>query len=162
MAAVDFFLKLDGIKGESTDAKHKDEIDVESWSWGETHPVAGQGGGGGGAGKVSVQDFHFSMRQNTASVGLMRACATGEHIKDATLTARKAGKEQLEYLTFKFYDVLVSAFQTGGSEAAAGAPIDQASLNFAKVEVDYRPQQPDGTLASPVHFGFDVKQNKSV
>src|SRR6266496_2863660 len=114
MAAVDFFLKFDGIKGESTDAKHKDEIDVESWSWGETHASAGAGGGGG-AGKVAMQDFHFTMRQNTASVGLMRVCATGEHIKSATLTGRKAGKGQQEYLTFKFSDVLVSSFQTGGS-----------------------------------------------
>ena len=92
MAAVDFFIKFDGIKGESTDAKHKDEIDVESWSWGETHAAGGRGGGAG-AGKVAMQDFHFTMQQNTASVGLMRACATGQHIKEATLSARKAGKE---------------------------------------------------------------------
>jgi type VI secretion system secreted protein Hcp len=161
MAAFDFFLKFDGIKGESTDAKHKDEIDVESWSWGETHAAAGPGGGGG-AGKVAMQDFHFTMRQNTASIGLMKACATGEHIKSATLTGRKAGKDQLEYLTYKFQDLLVSSFQTGGSELADIAPIDQVSFNFAKIAVDYRPQQGDGTLAPPVHFGFDLKQNKTV
>ncbi|MGZ6589549.1 MAG: Hcp family type VI secretion system effector [Solirubrobacteraceae bacterium] len=161
MAAVDFFLKFDGIKGESTDAEHKDEIDVESWSWGETHASAGAGGGGG-AGKVAVQDFHFTMRQNTASVGLMQACATGQHIKNATLTGRRAGKEQQEYLTFKFSDVLVSSFQTGGTEQADVVPIDQVSFNFVKIEVDYRPQRPDGTLGNAVHFGFDVKQNKTV
>lgn len=161
MAAFDFFLKFDGIKGESTDAKHKDEIDVESWSWGETHAVAGPGGGGG-AGKVVMQDFLFTMRQNTASIGLMKACATGEHIKSATLTGRKAGKDQLEYLTYKFHDLLVSSFQTGGSEHADVPPIDQVSFNFAKIAVDYRPQQRDGTLAPPVHFGFDLKQNKTI
>src|SRR5580765_1995255 len=114
MAAVDYFIKFDGIKGESTDAKHKDEVDVESWSWGESHLGASSpGGGGAGAGKVSMQDFHFMMRLNTASISLMKACATGQHIKTATLTARKSGKEQLEYLTFKFADVLVSSYQTG-------------------------------------------------
>ena len=118
MAAVDYFLKFDGIKGESTDVKHKDEIDVESWSWGETHAGAGPSGGGGGAGKVSMQDFQFVMGLNRASIGLMKACATGQHIKTATLSARKAGKGQQEYLTFKFHDVLVSSFQTGGSEDA--------------------------------------------
>ena len=92
MAAVDYFLKFDGIKGESTDAKHKDEIDVEAWSWGETHAGAGPSGGGGGAGKVSMQDFQFVMGLNKASIGLMKACATGQHIKTATLSARKAGK----------------------------------------------------------------------
>lgn len=160
--AVDFFLKFDGIKGESTDDKHRGEIDVESWSWGETHASGGAGGTGGGAGRVAIQDFHFTMRQNTASVGLMKACATGEHIKSAILTARKAGKAQQEYLTFKFYDVLVSSYQTGGSEGADIVPVDQVSFDFAKIEVNYRPQQPDGSLGAAVHFGFDVKQHKSV
>jgi type VI secretion system secreted protein Hcp len=160
--AVDFFLKFDGIKGESTDAKHKDEIDVESWSWGETHASGGGAGRGAGAGRVAMQDFHFTMRLNTASVGLMRACATGEHIKQATLTARKAGKEQQDYLTFKFSDVLISSFETGGSEGSEVSPIDQVSFDFAKIEVDYRPQSPDGRLGEPVHFGFDLKQHKTV
>ena len=117
MAAFDFFLKFDGIKGESTDAKHKDEIDVESWSWGETHVAGGTGGGGGASGKVAMQDFHFTMRLNTASIALMRACATGEHIKCATLTGRTSRKDQQDYLTFKFHDVLVSSFQTAGQRA---------------------------------------------
>ena len=67
MAAVDYFIKFDGIKGESADAKHKDEIDVESWSWGETNAGAPAAGGGGGAGKVSMHDFHFVMKLNKAS-----------------------------------------------------------------------------------------------
>ena len=88
-------------QGRERDAKHKDEIDVESWSWGETHATGGPSGGGG-AGKVAMQDFHFVMGLNRASIGLMKACATGQHIKTATLSARKAGKGQQEYLTFKF------------------------------------------------------------
>ena len=107
MAAVDYFLKFDGIKGESTDAKHKDEIDIKSWSWGET-----QAGQGAAAGKVAMQDFHFVMRVNTATPALMKACATGDHIKTATLTGRKAGKEQQEYLTVKLTDVLVTSYHT--------------------------------------------------
>jgi type VI secretion system secreted protein Hcp len=158
--AVDYFIKFDGIKGESTDSKHKGEIDVESWSWGETQSAPGGPGGGGGAGKVAIQDFHFMMRLNSASPGLMRACATGKHIKTAVLTGRKAGKSQLEYLTFKFHDVLVSSFQTGGSEQSEDVPTDQVSLNFAKIEVAYRPQKSDGTLAEPIHFKYDLKTNK--
>ena len=156
--AIDFFLKLDGIKGESADAKHKDEIDIESWSWGETNAGALHAGGGGGAGKVAMQDFHFVMKLNKATPALMKACATGQHIKLATLTARKAGKEQQEYLTFKFTDVLVSSYQTGASEET---PIDQASINFAKIEVEYKQQKPDGSTAPGDRFGFDVKANKS-
>ena len=161
MAAVDYFIKFDGIKGESADAKHKDEIDVESWTWGETHPGGAPPGGGVGAGKVSMQDFHFVMRLNRASPGLMKACATGQHIKMATLSGRKAGKEQQDYLTFKFHDVLVSSVQTGGSESADVVPTDQVSFNFAKLEVDYKQQNPDGSLGSAVQFRYDLKANKT-
>jgi type VI secretion system secreted protein Hcp len=159
-AMVDFFIKFDGIQGESTDAKHKDEIDVESWSWGETHPGSPGPGGGAGAGKVSMQDFQFVMRLNKASPRLMKACATGQHIKVATLTARKAGKGQQDYLTFKFHDVLVSSFQTGGSEEAPSSPTDHVSFNFAKLEVQYKPEKADGSLGAAVEFRYDLKANK--
>ncbi len=160
MAAVDYFIKFDGIKGESADAKHKDEIDVESWTWGETHAGALAPGGGGGAGKVSMQDFQFVMSLNRASPTLMKACATGQHIKTATLAGRKAGKGQQEYLTFKFHDVLISSFQTSGSEELP-VPTDSVSFNFAKLEVEYKPQKADGSLGAPVAFRYDLKANKT-
>jgi type VI secretion system secreted protein Hcp len=161
MARVDYFIKFDGIKGESTDAKHKDEVDVESWSWGETHVAGPGGGGGGGAGKVSMQDFHFVMRLNSASIGLMKACATGQHIKGATLSARKAGKEQQEYLVIKMDDVLITSYQTGGSEGGDVVPTDQVSFNFAKIDVEYRQQKADGSLDVGIHFKYDLKANKT-
>jgi len=160
MAQVDYFLKFDGIKGESADAKHKDEIDIEAWSWGETHAGGPAGGGGGGAGKVSMQDFHFVMRMNTASVSLMKACASGQHIKDATLSARKAGKDQHEYLVIKMNDVLISSYQTGGSEGSDVVPVDQVSFNFAKIDVEYKRQKPDGSLDAGIHFKYDLKAQK--
>jgi type VI secretion system secreted protein Hcp len=159
--AVDYFIKFDGIKGESADAKHKGEIDIESWSWGETQVRPPGRGGGGGAGKVSMQDFQFVMRLNVASPSLMQACASGKHIKMATLSGRKAGKDQQDYLTFKFHDVLVSSYQTGGSEQGDVVPTDQVSFNFAKIEAEYKPQKPDGSLAPGVRFGWDLKANKS-
>jgi type VI secretion system secreted protein Hcp len=160
MARVDYFIKFDGIKGESTDAKHKDEIDVESWSWGETHVAGPVGGGGGGGGKVSMQDFQFVMRLNSASIGLMKACATGQHIKGATLSARKAGKEQQEYLVIKLDDVLITSYQTGASEGGDIVPTDQVSFNFAKIDVEYRQQKADGSLDVGIHFKYDIKANK--
>ncbi len=162
MAAVDYFLKLDGIKGESTDDKHKAEIDVESWSWGETNSGSHAGGGGGGAGKVVMQDFHFTMRMNKATPELFLACATGKHIKEALLTCRKAGTEQQEFLKIKFSDLLVSSYQTGGSSGGDVIPTDQISLNFSKIEYEYKPQKADGTLDGPVKAGYDLKLNKKV
>jgi type VI secretion system secreted protein Hcp len=159
--AVDYFLKIDGVAGESKDQKHKDEIELEAFSWGASQQTAHAGGGGGAAGKVSMQDFHFVMRLNKASPALMKACATGQHLKSATLTARKAGKGQQDYLTFKFQDVLVSSYQTGGSEQGDVVPTDHVSFNFAKIEVEYRQQRPDGTTAPGGTFGYDLKANKA-
>ena len=161
MAQVDYFLKFDGIKGESADAKHKDEIDIEAWSWGETNAAGPAGGGGGGAGKVAMQDFHFVMRANKASPKLFLACASGQHVKSAVLTARKAGKDQQEFLIVKMTDVLVSSYQSGGGEAV-DVPTDQLSFNFSKLEVQYRPQNPTGQLGTAVKAGWDVKANKAI
>ncbi len=131
--AVDYFLKIDGVEGESTDAKHKNEIDLESWSWGETQSGSHAAGGGGGAGKVSMQDFNFVMHTNKASPNLLLTCASGKHIAKAVLTCRKAGEEQQEYLIIKFSDLLISSFQTGGSSGSV-IPTDQISFNFSKIE----------------------------
>lgn len=162
MAAVDYFLKIDGVEGESQDSKHKNEIEVESWSWGETQTGTHAGGGGGGAGKVSMQDFHFVMRVNKATPKLMLSCASGQHIKTAVLTCRKAGGEQQEYLAIKMSDLLVSSYQTGGSRHADVVPNDQISMNFSKIEFEYKEQKPDGTLGSPVKAGWNVKESKKV
>ena len=162
MAAVDFFLKIDGIDGESADSKHKGEIDLQSWSWGQAQRGSSATGGGGGAGKVHMQDFHFVMSINKASPKLMLACATGEHIKKAVLTCRKAGKEQQEYLKVSFTDMLISSYQTGGSGSSSILPTDQISFNFAKIEFEYKEQKPDGTLGGSVKAGYDVKAQKTV
>ncbi|HMT09130.1 MAG TPA: type VI secretion system tube protein Hcp [Pyrinomonadaceae bacterium] len=162
MAAVDYYLKIDGIDGESADHKHKGSIDIESFSWGASQAGSHASGGGGGAGKVSMQDFHFVMKVNKSSPKLMLACATGQHIKKAVLIARKAGKEQQEYMKVTLSDILVSSYQTGGSESSNTLPSDQISLNFAKIEVEYKEQKPDGTLGGAIKAGYDVKANKAV
>ena len=160
--AVDYFLKIDGIEGESTDAKHKGQIDVASWSWGVTLSAASSPGGGGGAGKADPQDFHFVARTSKASPKLFLACASGQHLKSAILTARKAGKDLQEFLKWTMTDVLVSSFQTGGSEAADVVPTDQVSLNVSKVQVEYKAQNPDGSLGSPVKAGWDFEANQKI
>ena len=106
--ASDIFAKLGDIKGESLDSKHKDEVEVLSWSWGVTQSGTPQGGGGG-AGKANFNDFNFTHFVDKASPVLMRACATGEHIKEATITVRKAGKGQQEFLIIKMNDIIVTA-----------------------------------------------------
>ena len=158
MAAVDYFLKIDTIQGESHDKTHKNEIDLESWSWGEAQSGSMGQGGGGGTGKVAMQDFHFVMKVNKGSPKFLLACATGQHIGNAALTCRKAGKDQQEFLVIKFTDVLVSSFQTGGSGSSDVVPTDQISLNYSKIEYQYKEQNADGTLAGPITTWYNIKE----
>jgi type VI secretion system secreted protein Hcp len=109
-----------------------------------------------------MQDVHVVKRFDTASPVLIMSCATGKHIKEGLLTCRKAGGEQQEYLTIKLTDVLVSSYQSGGSGSGGVVPVDQVSLNFAKIEIEYKAQKPDGTLDAPVKQGYDVKANKKI
>src|SRR2546426_10204129 len=162
MAAVDYFLKIDGIDGETNQKGHEKSIELESWSFGETNTGSMSRSGGGGAGKVAMQDFHFVMKINKASPKLFLACATGEHIPEATLTCRKAGKEQQEFLKVKFSDLLISSYQTGGSGHADVVPTDQISFNFSKIEFDYKEQKADGTLGGSTPAGYNLKTNAKV
>jgi len=156
---ADIFAKIGDIKGESFDDKHKDEVEVLSWSWGISQGAAASPGGGGGAGKASFNDFTFTHRIDKASPNLMKACATGSHIKDATITVRNAGKGQQEYLVIKMEDVVITEVMPSVS---ADGPItaEHVGLQFAKVQVEYKPQKADGSLDGAVVFKYDIKANK--
>lgn len=159
-----YFLKLDGVSGESMDAKHKGEIELNSYAWSKDDPGLVQSastgaGGGGGAGKVELHDLYFTTNVSKASPQLMEAAANGKHFKEAVLTVRKDGKNQQEYMVVKLTDILVSSYRSTGSEG--NAPIDEFSLNFAKIEFSYTPQKADGSLDNPVIGSWDFKGNKS-
>lgn len=155
-----WFLKIDGIEGESTSVQHKGEIDVESWSWGVTQTAPPSGGGGGGAGKASFQDFHFVSRISKASPALFLACATGQHHKAATLTGERGGAAKGgTFLQYKLNDVLISGVQQ--SDIAGGdPPIEQFSLNYSKIQLSVFPQDAKGKVGPPITAGFDVKAQK--
>ena len=113
--AADIFAKLGDIKGESLDDKHKDEIEVLSYSWGVSNAGSMSSGSGGGEGKAAFNDITFTHYMDKASPVLMQTCATGTHLKEATIIHRKAGKGQQEYLIIKMNDVLVTSVQHGSS-----------------------------------------------
>jgi len=159
--ASDYLLEIDGIKGESADSKHKESIEIESFSWGATQGATRSSGGGGGAGKVTFQDFHFVKATDKSSPALFQAVASGRHLKKATLFVRKAGGDQQEYLKITLEDCLVSSFKAAPQAPGVGQT-ENISLNFAKISYDYRPQLPDGSLGGAVHAGWDVKVNKKL
>jgi type VI secretion system secreted protein Hcp len=155
--AVDVFLKLGDIHGESKDTTHKGDIDVLSWSWGVSQTGSMSFGGGGGAGKANFSDLSFMHGLDKASPVLMKACATGEHIKEGTLVSRKVGKGPQEYLIIKMNDILITSIQPSGSSEH---PMESVSMQFGKVDLEYKPQKEDGSLDAGIHFKYDIKGNK--
>ena len=160
-AASDYFLKIEGVDGESKDDKHKNEIEIESWSFGASQSGSMAAGGGGGAGKVSMQDFTFTKSLDKSSPKLFEALATGQHLKEAKLVLRSGGGSQLEYLVITFSDVLISSYSTGGS-SGEDRPTESISLNFAQIKMSYVEQNADGRAGAAVEFGWDLKANKKV
>lgn len=160
--AVDMFLELKGIDGESQDSKFgpKKASDLLAWSWGMSQSGTFHSSGGGGAGKVNVQDISVTKYVDSSSATLMHLCATGEHITEGILTVRKAGKTALEYIIIKMFKIMVTSCSTGGSGGEERLT-ENVSLNFAKVQFDYREQKPDGSGAAAKTFKWDMQANKA-
>jgi type VI secretion system secreted protein Hcp len=156
--ASDTFAKLGDIKGESLDDKHKDEIEVLSYSWGVSNAGSMGYGSGGGEGKATFHDLSFTHKVDKASPVLMQACATGVHLKDGTITVRKAGKGQQDFLVIKMNDVIITSVTHGGGGGDGAS--ENVSIAFAKVNVEYKPQKADGSLDAGVHFKYDLKLQK--
>ena len=159
--ATDFFLKLDGVKGESMDAAHAGEIDIESFSWGETNATTiGSATGGAGAGKVKFDSLVFTARVNIASPQLALMCASGQHIPIAVLTARKAGGKQEEYYKVTFKTVFITHYRSAAVASADDIPRDEITCAFGEYVIEYRPQTKEGGLGSAVLNGWNQIMNK--
>lgn len=156
------YMKFDSIDGEVTAKGHEKWIEVLSWSFGVTNPTTiGSSTGGAGAGKASFQDLHFVQNSQSSSPKLLQALARGDHLKSALLTFVKGESNPVEYLKIKLEDVLVSSFQAGGAEGSNNdLPSESVSLNFAKIEWNYTPQNSDGTTVAPIVFPFDIRANQ--
>jgi type VI secretion system secreted protein Hcp len=157
--AVDMFLQLEGIKGESADDAHKEEIDVLAWSWGASQSGTMHAGGGGGAGKANFQDVSVTKWVDKSSHALLKAVAVGQHVKSALLTVRKAGEKPLEYIKLTMKECLISSISTGGS-GGEDRLTENISINFGNFNFEYYGQKSDGTAEPVLPFGFDIKANK--
>lgn len=154
--AVDMFMKLGDIKGESTDDKHKEEIDVLAWSWGVSNAGSTHGGGGG---KANVQDISFTKYVDKSSPNLMQFCCSGKHFDKALLTVRTAGDKPLEYLKVNLETVKITSVSTGGS-GGEDRLTENVTLNFSKYKVSYQPQGKDGgPQGGSIDAGWDIAKN---
>jgi len=153
MAQVDFFMKFDGIEGESQDSKHKGDLDIESFSFGVSNASSVGTGGGSGAGRAEFHEFSFVANLSKASPKLKLACIEGTHIKEVTLFVRKAGGEQNDFLTFKMNDVMVTHYHVGASELH---PTEQVQLSYGEIEMEYKEQDSTGKTGKPVKIGYHL------
>lgn len=156
--AVDMFLILDQIKGESRDDVYKDQIHVESFSWGISQQGAGHTGSGSGAGKASFQDLHIQKYFDKSTPALQLHCSNGKHIKEGKLVVRKMGEKPLDYFVLEMKQILVSSIQHGGS--GHGDMITEGlSLNFAWFKETYTLQNEDGSKGASLPYGWDIAKN---
>ena len=156
-AASDLFLQFAGIKGGSQDEKHKDWIDVLSYSWGATQSGSFQFGGGGGAGKVQFQDFNFTKFVDKSTPPLFLSLASGKHITEAIFDVVKSPSDPGPFLQYKFTDVLISSYQVGGTNETF--PTESVSFDFAKLEMKFFPQDDSGRFLPPITATWDLKKN---
>jgi type VI secretion system secreted protein Hcp len=158
--SMDIVLKVDGIDGESLIQDHEGEIDVLAWSWGATQSVSMVGGGGAGAGKVNVEDLSLTKYVDKASIDLLRTCFSGAHLREATLTVRKAGMgmDALDYMVITMSPVLVTSVSPGGN-GGDDRLTENVTLNFAKVTVSYTPQKDDGSGDAAIDFTWSIEKN---
>jgi type VI secretion system secreted protein Hcp len=156
--AMDMFMKIGDLKGESRDKTHKDEIDVLAWSWGMSNSGSAHTGGGAGAGKVNVQDLSFTKYIDKSSPDLMLACCNGKHFTNALLTVRKAGEKPLEYVKVTMTEVMVTAISTGGS-GGEDRLTENVTLNFAQVKVDYVEQTATGGTGDKPSMSWNIAEN---
>jgi len=156
--AVDMFIKIDTVDGESKDKVHKKEIDVLAWSWGLSNSGSAHVGGGAGAGKVNVQDISFTKWVDSSTPKLLLACCDGKHFANATLVVRKAGEKPVEYIKIKIEEVLITSISTGGS-GGEDRLTENVTLNFAKVSVDYVPQDEKGAAGTAIPMAWSIAEN---
>jgi type VI secretion system secreted protein Hcp len=160
--AVDYFIDIDGVEGESEDSTHNKKIQVLSFSWSSSQPGTFGNGTGGTAGKASFSDFSFTMQTCKATPKLMQTCASGKHLKQAILYCRKSTGDggQQDYMTWTMKPIIVSSYNTGGSSGAE-IPIDSVTLNYGEVNIEYKTQgDVQGSLTTAGTFKWDITKNK--
>ena len=160
MANADYYLQIDTIKGESEAKGFEEQMQIQSWSFGATNSGSSGVGTGAGTGKVSLQDFHFVIQNGKASVQLFLACCQGNHIPKAVLSCRKTGGNgtPYTYYTVTFQDLVISSFQTGGSDGSGALPMESISFNFTKITQEYSQQKADGSVERTNSVVYDTKK----
>ena len=159
--ALDMFMRIEGVNGESKDANHKNWTDIRSFTWGAEQPGSMNTGGGGGAGKVNFDDLTVIAPIDKAAPTLLKNCATGQHLGKVEVSVCKAGGTQIEYSRTTLEDVLVTSVKFVGTQESESLMMEY-SFQAAKVKDQYWEQNDKGSKGAEVQMAYDVKQNKTL
>lgn len=162
--ALDAFLKIDGIPGESTDDKHKEWIEILAYSWGAAQPVSRSASTSGGAAsaRADFHDFHVTKTLDKSTPKLALACADGTHIKEVIIELCRAGGDKLKYMEYKMNDVIISSISSGGTRGD-DVPTEELAFNYGKISWTYTQQKrADGSGGGNVPAGWDLEANKKL
>ena len=178
--ALDMFLDLDGIKGESRDQAYKGKIDILDWKWGASNAGSAHVGGGIGSGKANFRDVVIRKYLDLSSAKLLESVSLGTHFKQAKIIVRKSGgKQSLEYCTVTLDEVMVTDYEFGGeglrdvsattgdgkfreTGARSGGQDrleETVTLTFARFEVKYQAQDKAGSKAGDTKFAYNIAEN---
>jgi type VI secretion system secreted protein Hcp len=161
--AVDAFLKIEGIEGESTDDKFKNQIEILSYSHGLSQPTTASKSsvGGGTSGRCNHSDFSVVKELDKASPILAQKCCEGAHIPEVTLTLCRAGGDKLPFMVYKMTSVVISNLSPGGKSDAESIPMEQVSFNYGKIEWTYTQQKrKDGKGGGNTQGSWNLESNK--
>ena len=162
--AFDSFLKIDGIPGESTDDKHKDWIEILSYSHGLTQPSSATASsvGGGTTERVNHDDLSVTKLLDKSSPKLYELCCTGKHIPKVSLELCRAGGDKLKYMEVVMEQVIISAaIPAGAAQGDNAFPSESVSFNYGKIKWTYTQQKrTDGSGGGNVTGGWDLTANK--
>ena len=162
--AFDAFLKISTIPGESTDDKHKDWIEVLSYSWGVHQPKSVISSAGSlSAERADFHDFSLTKVLDKASPKMAASCASGEHFNEVNFEICRAGGDKVKYMEYKLTDVIITSVRPGGHTAAETLPIEEVTMSYGKIEMTYtQTDKATGQGAGNVAAGWDLKTNKKV
>ncbi|SFF95127.1 type VI secretion system secreted protein Hcp [Novosphingobium sp. CF614] len=152
------FLKIDSIKGSSTDNNFKDQIELLSFSWGAGLGVGSPRGGDRTTSEPSVSEITTTKTLDKSSEGIFKALLKGEPVGKGTISFVAASKgESVAFATLELEDVIISGYSM--SSGGADLPSESLSLNFTKFDWSFTGR--DSKLGgSPTHLIYDLAANK--
>lgn len=162
--AIDVYLQIDGIKGESQDAAHQGWIEVVQAQWGVTQPILNSSGsstGGRTTGRSEYRTLSLAKLADLASPMLMQHCSNGKTIPKAKLEMMRADGDgnRVKYYEVELENVLIANMEQMVAEGSILR--DHISLHFTKVKWKYSQQKIGGGMGGSTAGGWDLSCNKS-